>query len=63
MSDLPPGHRVVITELGDTPLDATDRHAQLVEMATPDVAALGASDVVVAARSAAVVVFGVRPDL
>jgi NADPH2:quinone reductase len=54
MSDLPPGHRVVITELGDTPLAAIDRHAQLVAMPPPDPAALAPRDVIVAIHSASV---------
>ncbi len=54
MSDLLPGHRVVITELGDTPLAAIDQHAQLVAMPPPDPAALTPRDVIVAVRSAAV---------
>jgi NADPH2:quinone reductase len=51
---LPDGHRVVITALGDAPLDALDADAALVAQPAPDPAALGPGDVIVAIRSAAV---------
>jgi len=54
MSALPPGQKVVISELGDAPLEAMDRRAQLVAMPAPDPQALAAHDVIIAIRSAAV---------
>ena len=54
MSALPPGHQVVITELGDAPLEAIERRAQLVAMPAPDPRTLAAHDVIVAVRSASV---------
>jgi NADPH2:quinone reductase len=49
-----PGQRAVLHELGETPLDAVDRHLTLEPMPPPDVAALGPREVVVAVKSAAV---------
>jgi len=49
-----PGHRVVVAELGDTPLDAIERHASLAPMDAPDTATLGPRDVVIAVESAQV---------
>ncbi len=49
-----PGHRVVIRELGETPLDALERHAALEPMAAPDPATLGPRDVVIAVATAQV---------
>ena len=55
MSDaLPPGHKVVISELGDDPLQAIAHHASLEAMAPPDPATLGPRDVIVAIQSASV---------
>jgi NADPH:quinone reductase len=54
MSALPPGHQVVISELGDAPLEALDRRAQLVAMPAPDPRALAPRDVIIAIRSASV---------
>jgi NADPH2:quinone reductase len=51
---LPPGHQVVIAELGDDPLQAIEHHASLEVMAPPDPATLSPHDVVVAIRSASV---------
>lgn len=53
-ASLPPGHRVVVSELGDDPLTAIEQFASLVPMAAPDPATLGSGDVIVAVRSAAV---------
>ncbi|HVK72997.1 MAG TPA: zinc-binding dehydrogenase [Kofleriaceae bacterium] len=53
-SRLPAGHRVVVSELGDDPLDAIERFTTLAPMPAPDPAALGPRDVVIAVRSAAV---------
>jgi len=55
MSDaLPPGHKVVIAELGDDPLQAIEDHASLEALAPPDPATLGPRDVIVAIKSASV---------
>ncbi len=51
---LPSGHRVIIDELGEEPLDAIAHHAALVPMAAPDPSSLGAHDVLVAIRAASV---------
>lgn len=48
------GARVVISELGEDPLSAIDRHASLVPMPRPDPAGLGPGDVLVEVRSASV---------
>jgi NADPH2:quinone reductase len=50
----PVGQRVVVRELGETPLDAVERHMALEPMPPPDPATLSARDVVVAIRSASV---------
>ncbi|MBK9032105.1 MAG: zinc-binding dehydrogenase [Myxococcales bacterium] len=49
-----PGHRVVVTALGETPLDAIDHHLALEPMAPPDPATLAPTDVIVAVASAQV---------
>ncbi len=54
MHDLPDGQRVVVSELGETPLDAIDRFISLERMPTPDTASLEATDVLVEVRSASV---------
>jgi NADPH:quinone reductase len=56
VSAAPPseGFRVVVSELGETPLEAIERHAKLEPMRAPDPATLSARDVVVAVRSASV---------
>ncbi len=51
---LPIGHRVVVSELAETPLEAIERQMSLVEMPAPDPAALGPADVLVAVKSASV---------
>lgn len=48
------GHRVVVSELGETPLEAVEGHTALVPMDAPDPATLTARDVVVGVKSAAV---------
>jgi NADPH:quinone reductase len=48
------GQRVVVSELGETPLDAVERHMSLEAMDPPDPAKLSARDVVIAIRSASV---------
>ena len=49
-----PGQRVVVSEFGETPLDAIENHTALVPMPAPDPAALGPRDVIIAIRSASV---------
>ena len=49
-----PGRRVVVTELGESPLEAIDKYLTLESMPEPDPAKLAAKDVVVAIKSAAV---------
>jgi NADPH2:quinone reductase len=51
---LPPGRRVVVRELGETPLEAVDRHLFLEPMPAPDPSALAPNDVIVAVKSAQV---------
>ncbi|MSP26344.1 MAG: NADPH:quinone oxidoreductase family protein [Myxococcales bacterium] len=48
------GRQVIITALGETPLEAVDAHSVLVPMEPPDTGSLAPHDVVVAVRSAAV---------
>jgi NADPH2:quinone reductase len=48
------GQRVVVSELAEDPVEAIERHMELVAMDPPDPATLGASDVVVAVKSASV---------
>lgn len=54
MTALPPGHRVVVHELGDEPLEAIEQHASLEAMPPPDPALLSPRDLIVAVRSASV---------
>ena len=54
MNALPPGHRVVVAELGEDPLDAIEHHTSLEAQPAPDPATLGPRDVIVAVQSAAV---------
>ncbi|MEZ4404019.1 MAG: NADPH:quinone oxidoreductase family protein [Kofleriaceae bacterium] len=48
------GHRVVVSALGETPLDALAHHVALEPMAAPEPATLGAADVVVRIAAAQV---------
>ncbi|MDB4960489.1 MAG: Quinone oxidoreductase [Myxococcales bacterium] len=48
------GHRVVVSELGEEPLEAIERHATLETMAAPDSQTLSARDVIIAIASASV---------
>jgi NADPH:quinone reductase len=48
------GHRVVVKELGEVPLEAIDKHMTLEPMDAPDPSALSKGDVVIAVKSAAV---------
>ena len=50
----PAGQRVVVEAFGESPLEAVAQHVKLEAQAPPDPGALGATDVVVAVRSAAV---------
>ncbi len=54
LAELRPGRRVVVRELGETPLDAIDHHMAVEPMAAPDPAALARRDVIVAVKSASV---------
>ena len=54
MNELPPGHRVVVAELGEDPLDAIEHHTSLAPQPAPDPAALGPRDAVVEVKAAAV---------
>lgn len=54
MQALPKGRRVVVSELGEDPLQAIEQHTSLVEMDAPDPATLAPNDVIVAVRSASV---------
>lgn len=51
---LPSGQRVVVSELGEQPLDAIEQHTSLQLMSAPELAALGPRDVIVTIRSASV---------
>lgn len=51
---LSPGHRVVVAEFAENPLEAIDRGTSLVPMNPPDPAGLTARDVIIAVKSAAV---------
>jgi len=51
---LPPGARVLLTRLAGSPLEAVDEAMSLVPMEAPDPDALGASELLVQVRSAAV---------
>lgn len=51
---LPAGRRVVVSEFGETPLDALASKVSLVPMEAPDPATLSPRDVIVAVKSAAV---------
>jgi NADPH:quinone reductase len=50
----PQGQRVVVTELGENPLEAIEKHTSLVAMDAPDPATLLARDVIIAVKSASV---------
>ena len=54
MSTLLPGSRVVVSEYGETPLEAIERHMTLEEMPAPEPQTLGAGDVLVKIASASV---------
>ena len=48
------GHRVVVSEFAESPLEAIEKHMSLVPMDPPDTAKLSAHDVIVAVKSASV---------
>ncbi len=48
------GHRVVVSEFGETPLEAIEKHTALVAMPAPNPANLGARDVIIEIKSAQV---------
>jgi NADPH:quinone reductase len=48
------GHRVIVSALAETPLEAIEKHVKLVPMSPPDPATLSGRDVVVAVKSASV---------
>lgn len=54
MSSLPAGLRVVVSEFGQSPLEAIDKHTALVPMPAPDPSVLAANEVIVAVKSASV---------
>ena len=49
-----PGHRVVVSEFAETPLEAIDQKMSLVSMEPPDTAKLSTKDVVISIKSASV---------
>ncbi len=51
---LPTGHKVVVSALGETPLDALENHIAIVPMDPPDPATLSPRDVIVSVRRAQV---------
>jgi NADPH2:quinone reductase len=51
---LPPGRKVVVSEFGETPLDALEHHTSIAPMEPPDVNELSPRDVVIAVESASV---------
>ncbi|MBL8741299.1 MAG: NADPH:quinone oxidoreductase family protein [Myxococcales bacterium] len=54
MTPLPPGQRVVVSELGETPLEAIDKFLSIEPMPAPDTASLRPTDVLIEVKSAAV---------
>lgn len=52
--NLPKGRKVVVSELGETPLEAIDRHLTIEEMDPPDPKDLSPRDVIVSVRRAQV---------
>jgi len=51
---LRPGRRVLVSEFGETPLDALDHHLRLEDQAPPDPAALAPDEIILEIRSAGV---------
>jgi NADPH2:quinone reductase len=54
MSSLPDGHRVVVREFGEDPLEAIEKLAALEPMKAPEPASLSARDVIISVKSASV---------
>jgi NADPH2:quinone reductase len=54
MTTLPNGRRVVISQFGETPLEAIDQFASLEPMSPPDLGALKPDELVIAVKSASV---------
>jgi NADPH2:quinone reductase len=54
MTGFPTGLKVVVSELGETPLEAMAEHLRVVPMDAPDVASLAANEVLIAVKSASV---------
>ncbi len=54
MNELPAGRRVVVSELGEQPLDAIVNHTALVDMPAPDPRTLDPRDVIIEIKSAAI---------
>ena len=54
IADCAPGHRVVVTEFGETPVDAIDHFVRIEDQRPPDPSSLDPRDVIVAVESAAV---------
>ena len=50
---LPPGIKVVVTELAETPLEGIQNYVEVQEMAAPDPSNLKPTEVIIAIRSAA----------
>ncbi len=51
---LPIGHRVIVSEFGETPLEAIENSTRLEAQAAPDPATLGRTDVIIEVKSASV---------
>lgn len=49
-----PGRKVVVSEFGETPLEAIEQHTSLVDQPAPDPASLSPRDVLIAIKSASV---------
>ena len=54
MSGLAAGRRAVVSELGETPPEAIEKHLAIVDQPAPDPKALGPTDVIIAVKSASV---------
>ena len=54
MRAMQPGPHVVVTALGETPMDALDHHAHLAPQPPPDPATLAPTDVIVRVAAAQV---------
>ena len=54
IKDLPPGLRVLVTELAETPLEGIENNVHIQEMPAPDPRDLRSTEVIIAIRSAGV---------